>query len=365
MIDLLVFDYYLNLRGEISDYEELEIDRNFNTYSQMVLIAPATDENISILKTGNIIVTSSNKNYGYLIEHINYNDNGSRTLEIVAYSLNFLLTYRAIYPQQLYRGNIEDVIRSFIARNATNPIQSYRTIPLLNLGPISGIIGNVVSSNSGGVLLEHVMKLANSVNATVDILINFNNRTFEAVVSQAVNRSSSQSANPLVFFSREFDNILQEQYFLSLLQYKNAYVVAGEGEGSARFIAEDNTLSGLERRELFVDARDLQRSYTDDDGVIQQIPINEYTNTLISRGMENLLDTPIIETFDAIIDDTQFVYGRDYFVGDIVSVVNERLELTLNLQVSSAKIKSNQQGLVISTTIGTALPNIYARGGIQ
>ncbi|MBR6503064.1 MAG: hypothetical protein IKT42_06435, partial [Clostridia bacterium] len=99
--------------------------------------------------------------------------------------------------------------------------------------------------------------------------------------------------------------------------YKNVALVAGEGEGTARKTASIGTASGLDRYELFVDARDVSSN----DGAISA---NEYTNLLLERGAQNLSETVITESIEGEIEPNYtYVLNRDYFLGDIVDVIND------------------------------------------
>lgn len=133
---------------------------------------------------------------------------------------------------------------------------------------------------------------------------------------QGVDRSEGQARNSPVIFAAEYENLLSSSYLLDTTKYKNVAVVAGEGEGKARKRAIYGSASGLHRREVFVDARDLSTN----DGEISD---EDYTAQLMARGAENIAENPITEAFDGEIDTTNFVLDEDYTLGDIVTVENE------------------------------------------
>lgn len=80
---------------------------------------------------------------------------------------------------------------------------------------------------------------------------------------KGIDRSYDNSDNnPFVIFSPKFENILNSNYIESHKNLKNMALVAGEGEGANRKIVSVGTNdTGLNRRELFVDARDLSSSF--------------------------------------------------------------------------------------------------------
>lgn len=99
----------------------------------------------------------------------------------------------------------------------------------------------------------------------------------------------------------------------------------------------DGTGTGLSRRELFVDARDLAKEtqQQDGDGNISTTTLSdgEYDQVLVERGNEKLAECSSVESFEGGIDpDGGYRYGcrgdvekgnADYSIGDIVQVENE------------------------------------------
>lgn len=133
---------------------------------------------------------------------------------------------------------------------------------------------------------------------------------------EGVDRSEGQERNSPVIFAAEYENLLSSSYLLDTTEYKNVAIVAGEGEGKNRKRATYGSASGLHRRELFVDARDLSTN----EGEISD---EDYTAQLTARGAEKIAENPITEAFDGEIDTANFVLDEDYTLGDIVTVENE------------------------------------------
>lgn len=138
-----------------------------------------------------------------------------------------------------------------------------------------------------------------------------------------IDRSISQSINPHVVFSPDFGNLLTSEYELDRSTEKSVAFVAGEGEGTARKSVIVGAGSGLKRKELYVDARDLSSSQEVDDQTVQ-MPDEEYQKLLENRGIEKLAEHSLIETFDFTIDISRtYKYKIDFNVGDIVTGKNK------------------------------------------
>lgn len=362
-IELYVFNLNFDLLGEISEYKELEIERNYNKVSSLILRIASSKEIVELLQHDNILTTKDNPNYGYIIQHFDYTDEEGTEIEIHAYSLNWILSWRTIEKQQRYSGNVEDVIKNFIISNAINPDNPRRIIPNLRLAPNYGININDESTKTGGDLLEHSFEICKKHEMTIDILINHREKKFDVVTWQGVDRSTLQNENTHVIFSKEFDNIINQNYIHNKVDYKTTAVVAGEGEGSDRKIAIVNDeLNGFNRREVYIDARDIRMEYEDDNNQKQTMSASEYEEALKSRGKEKLADYQIIETFESEVDMySQFVYGADYGLGDIVSVRNDDIGKILHTRVISAKLVANKQGVNIAINFGSNIPTLYEK----
>lgn len=80
-------------------------------------------------------------------------------------------------------------------------------------------------------------------------------------------------------------------------------------------------LTGLNRREAFVDASKI-RSTFEDTG--DPIPEAKYSVLLLNAGKEELSKHVKYKNFTSEVDNlSSYIYGKDYYVGDIVQVVDD------------------------------------------
>ena len=94
-------------------------------------------------------------------------------------------------------------------------------------------------------------------------------------------------------------------------------LVAGEGEGKDRKTTSVGYYSGISRRELFVDARDISTN----EGAIDP---ETYSALLYERGNEKLAECIMQTAFSGQVEpSTNYEYKVDYFLGDIIQITNE------------------------------------------
>ncbi len=115
---------------------------------------------------------------------------------------------------------------------------------------------------------------------------------------------------------------------------------------------------GLSRRELFIDARDLQ---SDSDPEKPLTP-EEYAAVLTTRGKEKLAENQLVRSFSAEVKtyNPTYLYGEDFLLGDIITVTDERLGITVDAVVQGVERSVNavgDEGLTL--TLGYGQPTIY------
>lgn len=246
---------------------------------------------------------------------------GGNKLKISGTSLEFLLDRRVIWKQTVLSGNLQEAIKQLLDENVMNPEIDDRTGTNLifqeSTDPRITEL-TVEAQFTGTSLYDAVKSLCEAENLGFKIILNDENQ-FVFSLYMGEDRSYAQEDNPYVVFSPEFDNVVNSNYLESNSALKNVALIAGEGEGADRKTAIVGEARGWDRREIFIDARDI--SSTVDNKTITDA---EYTKQLEQRGLERLKEYIFVQTFEGEMETTRgFVYGRDFFVGDTVQIMNE------------------------------------------
>lgn len=157
--------------------------------------------------------------------------------------------------------------------------------------------------------------------------------------SSGIDRTKGNvDGNVPVIFSQQLSNINRVDYERNVENHCNIAYIAGEGEGSNRKWfeipinqEESQETKGWERSELWIDARDIQSE--DDDG--NQLTDEQYNALIKQRAKEKAVENDIQESYEAtvITKNKRYVYGKDYFLGDFVTVVDTQLGLEFDVQI--------------------------------
>jgi hypothetical protein len=161
-------------------------------------------------------------------------------------------------------------------------------------------------------------------------------------------RTTAQTTLPPVVFAPEMDNLQNTKELTTIDSSKNvAYVYSPAGFAEVYASGVDPEVEGLERRVLVVNATDI----TSDNPNV--------TAALNQRGYQELAKYRVLQAFDGeISQSSQYVYGRDYNLGDLVETRNTD-GVTNNMRVTEQIFVEDQNGersyptLTLNTFINT------------
>lgn len=166
-----------------------------------------------------------------------------------------------------------------------------------------------------------------------------------------------RDVSDVVEFSTHFENLMGDNYENSTYDEANMAYVFGEGEGADRkMVLINNNLTGLARKELYVDARDIQSK----DGSTTLTPA-QYEAELIQRGLEKLSARSKILTLDGTIDvnDKLYTLGKDYRLGDIVTIRSEKFNLRKKQRITKLEKTWDKEGFHLDPVFGKEAPTIF------
>lgn len=315
--------YILNTSLEVVDvietYKSYIWTTRYFKSGDFELYIPATHKMINMIKQDYYIIREDDPTQCMIIKKIQITtsiDEGN-FLIVTGPSLKSILDRRIIWQQTVLNGYVEQCIRQLISANCIRSTIAERNISNLILGAELGITDKMSAQYTGDNLGEVIRSICNTFGLGYDIILDLDSKKFIFILYKGTDRSYNQNAVPYVVFSNEYENLLKTDYSNDTTQYKNVAKVAGEGEGTARKSFIVGNASGMNRYELFVDARDLSTN----EG---EIDTTTYNGLLAEKGNEALAETIILENIEGEVEANHtYKINEDYFLGDVVEVINE------------------------------------------
>ena len=229
-------------------------------------------------------------------------------LKVTGKGLKNILARRIVWSQLNLSGTVEDSIRTVITNNVINPSNNDRKIPNLQLDDKANLTDTAEIQLLGENIAQWLEDVCTQYGYGWDIYIDSGSFIFK--LYKGVTRP--------VIFSPYFDNLYSSNYSYNLDNYANAALVGGEGDGINQKTATVGSGSGLDRYEQFIDGNNVSSN-----GEI--ITLETYIQMLESYGNEQLASYQKTQTFEGEIEPNGvFKLNQDYFLGDVVTVENEK-----------------------------------------
>lgn len=322
-MELLVLNTDYESIAVIDTYESFIWTDRYNSYGDFEIVFAMDESFLRYLKEDNYFWLKDSE-HTMIIEDIRIDadtEDGNRLI-VTGRSLESILERRIIWGQKVFTGNLQTAIQTMLNECIISPSIEDRKISNFRFAESTDpkITSLTIDNQYTGDDLYTVIKgLCEENNIGFKIVLTDDN-WFEFSLYAGVDRSYDQTENPYVVFSPNFENIINSNYFSSKASYRNVTLVEGEGEGTDRKTAIVGSGFGINRREVYTDARDI--SSKTEDGVT--LSDEEYYAQLRSKGLKTLTDHSITTAFEGEVEATKlFKYGEDFYIGDIVQIANE------------------------------------------
>lgn len=328
--------------GIMENQKYVNWSRRYFEPGSFEIIAPITDDNIALTARSNLVWIRGAAEAGVIEDRLI--EEGATNNQITARG-RFLSSYmdrRLIRPKVNFSGRIEVAMRQLLS--------GAEPLPLVELGTLMGFTDTITFQASYKNLLSYEEKLAQSGNYGFRFRPNFSDKKIVFEIYKGVDRTLSQSDNSRVVFSEQYNNLTDIQMRETDQLLKNCIYIGGqvdEDTGARTIVSFGTENTGLERRELFVDARDM----SPDD-----LTEAEYAEKLLQRGHEKQLEYAESASIECTTNmDSNFVYKKDYDLGDMVSVRKKRWNITIDLRITGIDEVYEPGNTRIIPTFGTPL----------
>lgn len=324
-MDLKVYDVNKNFIAIVDLYVSVIWAERYNDAGDFELYIPLDSKNLDYLAIGNYL-RLQDSDRAMIIDSIQVEseiDTGKRQAVFKGQTLESILKRRIIWGKFYMNAKVETVIERLLVENIISPANQDRQVPGMIYGGAAdsntetylSTLPDVECQFTGENLFDTVKSLCDQFNLGFKIIFD-SSGNFVFQLYYGVSRP--------VVFSAEYDTLINSRYLKDMSIYKNAALVLGEEEqdGSREAVTaylEEHEPRGLDRRELYVDCSSVRQ---EDDGAT--LSDSEYRNVLQYKGLIELRNNYVTTVFDGEVE-THIgpQYGKDYFLGDFVSAINE------------------------------------------
>jgi len=329
------------LAGIIEAYEYLRWTRRFSKCGSFELKAMATTDNLALLRIGNILWKNDDEEAG-LIEFMEITGSDREFIEISGRFATSFLARRIVWGTEILTGDLGAALELLVSRNLINPRPSNMGREIARIEFQSAVLDIAVNTQTS---YRNLMSAVTGYCDTADVGIKttFNPKTGLFTIIPYLG-SESQAV-----FSKEYENIIEQVFTQSVVDYASFALVAGEGEGAGRTIVSVGGGEGEARYEVYVDARDLRE---------EDFPSN-YEDALAFRGLTRLAESAMVEAFDVTVNQYgNLTYKVDFDIGSRVQVVSKNWGISMNTRIMEIEESYDREGMSLSATFGKSLLTI-------
>lgn len=352
-MDIYVFDSNYKALGTLQSPLSVSYVERFKTKGEFSVSIALSNFNSELIQKDNYLLFDKENGIAGVIDKWNKDtqSDASPQIKITGGLCDTFLYRRIVWGQYVKSGSSVAVAEDLVRTQVVEPADPKRAIPDIEIVSTMESRGSTIQyQNTGGVVGEAIEDLCSSDD--FGFAMHFDpvakKMTFQVV--KGVDRTKSQRDVAPCIFSQAYENILSSNYEENYSTYKNVALVAGEGEGQQRkyVTSGDVEVSGKQRCEVFVDARDLQS--VDGDTTI---PTEEYEAMLDQRGKERLDTLRPVVNFDCVVNtEGNIRYGVDYFLGDKVTIEDSYLGKQLDAEISEVETAYDSNGKSLYVTFG-------------
>lgn len=345
-IELEIYDNHLRPKGIITDLFGLTWHRKYFLPGEFELQCALNKNNFELLVEDNLVTRLDSIEFG-IVQDIKYTFDSTLGEKIIVKGKfgSELLNWR-IYDNTLnFKGTAEDAIRKMVDETLISATMEAKRVEGLELHKRNGFTERIEFQCTNKNVLDQVNKICRTTNLGIRVVPDFVRRKFLFDVYKGADLSGK------IVLSDEDGNIKNSHFEEINSTMKNYVLIKGEGEGADRVAVHiDDAGLGWYRREMFVDARDLQRG---------DMPLQDYKNVLINRGKEKYQEHKRRRTFDATTEfNNNAVYKTDWNLGDIITVRKENWGIEIQERVTEVQEIYDNGKLDVHPTFGSPLPEI-------
>ena len=336
--------------GLVEDIRSLQWLSEYGDAGEVKLVCSATEKNRALLADGNRLYCTEQPESA-VIRHTEIADDGK----------DAKLTVRAVLSVARWADRVvmaTEPIGNAEAGMLALTVKHRRGLPGVT-GAARGLAPILNTQVTWGSVLDAEIALAaaSGLGFRESFAPDTGVETFEVYAGT----DRTQGAGYNGYFGDDVGNLSDLKIVRGSDGWKNVAIVGGQGEGAERAVVtvELGAAARNNRRELWVDAKDLDKSYRvaapDGDGGYTYTDAvysnEEYAAVPRARGLEKLAEHLRTLEVSACLGQELMEYGKDYFLGDIVPLKLARYGLQLSARVSAVRTIYESAGKQVTAVL--------------
>lgn len=341
MSDFFVYDGPARV-GVLEHWSSVQWLEHYAAGGEAKVVCLATAANAALLTAGRILYNPDTGTAMHIVQQELQDDGRSATLTLRCTDGPARLAARVA----MGTAKVQDAEAGMLAL-----VQSNLRGLSMAVDPASGLDAAVDTQVSWGSVLEGCEALAELSGLGFGCRFDPYTGTETFFARRGTDRTAGDGYNG--YLGDDIANLSDVCLTRGTAEQYTAAVVCGEGEGADRAVVTVGSGEGDERRELYVDARDLTRTgqtaadtgEVDGDGnpIYEYTTVTytdeEYTALLAARGLAKLAESGTALTMTAeAVDGGTLTYGTDYGLGDILPIKLTKYGVLAAARVAGVKL---------------------------
>jgi hypothetical protein len=355
--EIRIYDKDLNWIGAALGAESVQYTKElYNTGAFEIHIHPEKIGAFELAARGNVIIINGDPRKSGIIRDFSLEETrtGARFV-IYGETGNGITKQRITVPPtqaqnpsalgwDKINANAETVIKHYAAMNMTAAYNASRNIPNMVIAPNQnrGIVFPWKSRYS--ILSEELNKICGRAEMGYEIIADPVNKIWLFDVIEGVERGTDQNVVSPVVFRMEYQNVDGYRYIEDYANYRSTAYAGGAGEEENRLVyILGGDVSGIDRSEVFLDCA-------------SAVNITE----LKYYAEQRMTGYAAVKMIESGALPGVFNYGKDFYLGDTVTVYISRLNIAINTRITSVKeIWERQRGYTREIRFGEKVPNVF------
>lgn len=379
---ITILDDTMRIVDILRKYEYSQYELKAREIGKFTINAMIDKENLYLMdKTKNYYVLLDDDVFGVIESVKRESDSETSKVFTIKGSLALkLLEYRIIKGQVTFKGKSYKYIEELVKQNLIMSDDENRNVALAvefeDEERLKQICSTVDKQVTGGSLWDEISEVAEADKLRIILKPNVgaintehpqNIDGWTLIIGAGEDRTRHRANNAVstVMFSQSLSNIANTDYIVDRSKLRNTVYIAGEGEGADRKwynidVNSDITFgerTGWNRRELWVDARDIQ---SEQDS--KKITDAEYEELMKQRADEKAKENDLSEEYTATVTDItkQYTYKKDYNIGDFVTIADEELGMEFDAQITNVIVtrQDDREIIDLEFTYGLRIKDI-------